>query len=200
VNDDALNTSSGSISGGWTLDITTSVPTITSFTPTSGSIGTQVVITGTSFTGATAVTFGGVATTSMMVDSATQITAFVPSFAVSGPIAVTTPEGTAASTADFTVIALSHGREVSLNLPGDKAKGMVTVKDEINICAARVPVKVQHLVDGSWRNVASPTTSASGAFRVGDVTDEGKYRALAKKVTLGGTDICRKAISPTVRQ
>lgn len=176
------------------------VPTITSFTPTSGEVGTQVTITGTDFTGATAVTFGGVNTISMTVDSATQITAFVPPLAVTGPIAVTAPGGTATSSTDFTVIALTHSRRVSLNLPGDKARGVVTVRDKVDVCAARVPVKVQHLVNGNWRNVASLTTSAAGAFRVGGVSAEGRFRAVAKKVTLGGTDICKKAISPTVRQ
>ena len=174
--------------------------TITSFTPTSGRVGTRVVITGTGFTGATAVRFGGVDTTSMTVDSATQITAFVPPFAVTGPIAVSAPGGTATSSTHFAVIPWVHRRAVSLHLPGDEAKGVVTVKDKVDVCRARVPVNIQHLVNGSWRYVASLTTSVSGAFRVGGVIARGKYRAVAKKVTLGGTDICKRAVSPTVGQ
>jgi len=79
-------------------------PTITSFAPTTGPIGTSVVITGTEFTGATVVTFNGT-TSTFAVDSATQITATVPSGALTGKIGVTTPGGTATSTADFTVTA-----------------------------------------------------------------------------------------------
>jgi uncharacterized delta-60 repeat protein len=69
-------------------------PTVTSFTPTSGATGTTVTITGTNFTGASAVSFGGTAAASFNVVSATQITAVVGSGA-SGSVSVTTPGGTA---------------------------------------------------------------------------------------------------------
>ncbi len=79
------------------------VPIIRSFQPTSGPVGTQVTISGAGFTGATNVTFGGVKAT-FTVNSATTITATVPSGAVTGTIRVTTPSGTATSAASFTVI------------------------------------------------------------------------------------------------
>lgn len=71
------------------------VPTITSFTPTSAGATTVVAITGTGFTGATQVRFGGVVSGSFTVVSPTQITAVVPSGAVSGNVQVVTPGGTA---------------------------------------------------------------------------------------------------------
>ena len=79
-------------------------PTITSFAPASGCAGTaSVVITGTNFLGASAVTFGGVPALSYTVNSATQITA-VPAVAGStGTIAVTTVGGTVNSASTFTV-------------------------------------------------------------------------------------------------
>lgn len=79
------------------------VPSITSFTPTSGPVGTSVKITGNSFTGATELTFGGVAATSREVVSDTQVDAVVPTGAVTGTIAVTTPGGTGTSSTKFTV-------------------------------------------------------------------------------------------------
>lgn len=79
------------------------VPSISSFTPTSGPVGTSVTITGNSFTGATAVAFGGVTATSYQVISDTQIDALVPTGAVTGKITVTTPGGTGASSGSFTV-------------------------------------------------------------------------------------------------
>ena len=51
-------------------------PTITSFSPASGAVGASVTITGTSFTGASSVTFNGSSAT-YVVDSASQITATV---------------------------------------------------------------------------------------------------------------------------
>ncbi|MBK9482453.1 MAG: T9SS type A sorting domain-containing protein [Bacteroidetes bacterium] len=86
-----------------TLNPPPSTPTITSFSPTSGcGNSTSVVITGTNFTGATNVTFGGIAAQSFVVNNATQITA-IPSVGNTGTIAVTTGGGTGTSIGTFTV-------------------------------------------------------------------------------------------------
>jgi hypothetical protein len=77
-------------------------PIITSFTPTNGRVGTSVTISGTSFTGATAVTFNGSAA-SFTVTSDTTIQATVPVGATTGPMSVTTPGGMALSPSNFTV-------------------------------------------------------------------------------------------------
>jgi hypothetical protein len=86
----------------------TPVPTVTSVSPASGPVGTTVTITGTNFTGATSVTFGGVAA-SFTVVSSTQITATVPSGVPAGvvDVRVTNAAGTSANTAadNFTVTA-----------------------------------------------------------------------------------------------
>jgi hypothetical protein len=87
-----------------TVTVSNNPPTITSFTPAAGPVGTSVTISGTNFTGATAVRFNGV-TASFTVNSATSIQAIVPAGATSGPISVTTPGGTATSASAFTVTA-----------------------------------------------------------------------------------------------
>jgi uncharacterized repeat protein (TIGR03803 family) len=79
------------------------LPSIGSFTPTTGPVGTTVTIKGNGLTGATKVTFGGVAATSFQVLSDTQVGVLVPTGAVSGHIAVTTPGGTGTSSGNFTV-------------------------------------------------------------------------------------------------
>ncbi|MDR6966765.1 autotransporter-associated beta strand protein [Flavobacterium arsenatis] len=77
--------------------------TVTSFTPTSGYSGTSIVITGTNFTGATAVSFGGTSAASFTVDSDTQITAIVGA-GTSGNVSVTSPIGTGIRTG-FTYVS-----------------------------------------------------------------------------------------------
>jgi IPT/TIG domain len=175
-------------------------PTITSFTPTSGAVGTSVKIAGTNFSGTgitgTAVTFNNVTATSV-VNSATQITATVPSTATTGKIKVTTSCGSITSATDFTVSTV-HSRTVTLSLKKHLvAKGMVSVGDGFTACAASVPVKIQRRVSGSWKNVGSTTTSASGSYKKKIKDKPGKYRAKAPKVTLNaGVDVCKVDTSP----
>ncbi|GAA1013812.1 IPT/TIG domain-containing protein [Streptomyces thermogriseus] len=81
-------------------------PTVTSVSPTSGPVtgGTVVTVTGTNFTGATAVRFGAVNATSFTVNSSTQITAVAPPGVAPGsvPVTVVTPAGTSNATVTFT--------------------------------------------------------------------------------------------------
>jgi outer membrane protein assembly factor BamB len=78
-------------------------PGISSFTPTSGPVGTAVTINGSHFTGATAVRFNGTAATSFTVVNDGQITTTVPTGATTGAVSVTTAAGTGSSSGVFTV-------------------------------------------------------------------------------------------------
>ena len=73
-------------------------PAVTAVSPTSGPLagGTTVTITGSGFTGATAVNFGSTPASSFTVNSDSQITATSPAAAGVGPVdvTVTTPDGT----------------------------------------------------------------------------------------------------------
>ncbi len=82
----------------------TNAPTISDFTPSSGSVGTSVAITGTYFTASTTVAFNGVAATNVSVTNATALTATVPSGATTGAITVSTSGGSATSAVPYTVI------------------------------------------------------------------------------------------------
>jgi outer membrane protein assembly factor BamB len=80
-------------------------PTITGFSPASGPAGTVVTITGTGFTGATKVTFGGVSA-AFNVLSPTTIRTVVPPLAQSGVVIVQTPGG---STESRTMFGIAMG-------------------------------------------------------------------------------------------
>jgi len=95
----------GTLFGGLPTGTTTPVPTITSFAPTSGTPSSNMVITGTNFSGATQVSVNSATVASFVVNSATQITATLSSTQATGKVRVTTAGGTAVSTADFVVTA-----------------------------------------------------------------------------------------------
>ncbi len=177
------------------------VPTIASFTPTYGPVGTSVKITGTNFSGTgfttTAVTFNSVAATAFTVNSATQITATVPT-TTTGPIKVTTPGGTATSPTNFTLSTV-HSRTVTLRLSGSlNAAGNVRVSDGFALCRSGVPVKIQRKVSGTWKTVRSATTTATGKYAGHLKNESGKYRAFAPKITRNSfADTCKQAHSPT---
>ncbi|MDQ0935157.1 IPT/TIG domain-containing protein [Streptomyces turgidiscabies] len=72
-------------------------PSVTGLSPAQGPVtgGTTLTLTGTDFTGATAVRFNGTAATSFTVNSTTQITAVAPAHAAgAAAVTVTTPGGT----------------------------------------------------------------------------------------------------------
>jgi hypothetical protein len=177
----------------------TAAPTITSFSPTSGPVGSSVTITGTNFTGATSVTFNGVSATFIVNSAGTKITATVPTGATTGPISVTTAGGTATTTSNFTVTT-PHLRSITLRLRGHLvARGVVSVEaGGPSTCVADVPVKIQRRSGGRWQTVGTTTTNDMGAYRKRIRDRAGRYRSLAPAITVG-LDTCNKAVSNRVR-
>jgi len=104
-----VTTSGGTATGpAFTVTDLPPVPTIASFAPPSGVVGTLVTIAGANFTGVTAVRFNGTVAAYTVVSS-TQITATVPAGATSGTVTVTTGGGTATSADSFTVVVPVRG-------------------------------------------------------------------------------------------
>ncbi|MDP4271898.1 MAG: IPT/TIG domain-containing protein, partial [Bacteroidota bacterium] len=99
----AYATNEAGTSYGTEVSFTTAPPpAITGISPTSGSTegGTTVTITGTNFTGATAVKFGSTNATSFTVNAAPQITAISPAGSAGAvDVTVTTAGGTSATSA-----------------------------------------------------------------------------------------------------
>lgn len=80
-------------------------PTVTSFTPTIGPVGTLVTINGVGFvdSGPDAVYFNGVLAPLQFTPSSSQLTVRVPAGATTGPITVTTTGGSGVSSTPFVV-------------------------------------------------------------------------------------------------
>jgi Carboxypeptidase regulatory-like domain/IPT/TIG domain len=111
----------GAVTSTSNFTVTTSpTPTITGFSPTSGPVGTPVTITGTGFTGASAVKFfNGVSATFTVTDDS-HISTSVPTGAATGVIKVTAPGGTATSSTSFTVTSASHPPHIMLIVDENK--------------------------------------------------------------------------------
>jgi uncharacterized repeat protein (TIGR03803 family) len=103
----------GTISGGgnefadgtvWTLDagLPAPAPAITVLNSTSGTVGSTVLINGTSLIGTSAVSFNGVSA-SFQVLNTQFVSATVPAGATTGPIKLTNLGGTATSTQSFNI-------------------------------------------------------------------------------------------------
>lgn len=151
-------------------------PTITSFTPTSAcaSSSQTVVITGTNFIGATAVTIGGTAAASYVVNSATQITATIGTGAT-GTIQVTTPGGSATSATNFTVNPLpaNPGNPTS-NSPQCNPPG-------VTLTRTGTPPAGETWY---WQTVAGGTSTANSAATF-VATTSGTYYLRAQNDTTG---------------
>lgn len=174
-------------------------PSVSSFSPLSGPVGTSVTIFGGNLAGASSVRFSGVAQPFFTVDpTGTLITAAVPPGATTGAIQVTTPYGTATSLSSFTVTAGAHERNVTLSLRKHLvAKGNVLVTDGYASCFQNMHVRIQRRISDHWRTIATDQTDADGSFthRLPDRT--GWYRARVIAVTLSSGDVCDGAISGT---
>ena len=101
-------------------------PVIVGSTPKWGPVGSQVTVTGSGFTGATEVAFGGpypgtAAVFDVVGDN--QISATVPAGATTGCIAVTTPGGRAMAVRDFLVSATTPPPQLSNFAPVEAPVG-----------------------------------------------------------------------------
>jgi subtilisin-like proprotein convertase family protein len=167
-------------------------PTVGDFAPVSGPVGTAVTVTGAGFTGATAVTFDGVAATDFTVDSDTQITATVPAGATTGRVSVVTPNGSGASATNFTVLVPSR---FTLKLSGLTNRvlalgewlGVKGVVRPADAGGGKVRLTVQQKRGGRWTKslAVERTLSPSGSY-------DWQYRPVRK-----GAYRIKSAIFPT---
>ena len=77
------------------------------FSPASGKPGDTVTLSGTSLQGTTVVSIGGQAALNVVVVNGSSVTAVVGPNAVTGPVSLTTPGGTAVAPGVFTILSTS---------------------------------------------------------------------------------------------
>jgi hypothetical protein len=163
---------------------------ITSFSPTTGPVGTVVTIRGTGFSAVTAVYLDG-KPMPYTINNDSQITATVAAGAQSGLWSVQTPGNRVWSDTQFRVTSPTHARMVSLTLSGHlKASGRVTVLDGYGACASNVPVVIKRYRHGRYRWVVTVSTGPDGGFRAPLRDKAGKYIARAKEIQLVNGQTC----------
>ena len=93
-------------------------PYVTNLAPSSGPAGTIVSVFGSSLTGTTSVTFGGVPAAGVTVVSSTEVNVTAPTGTGSVPVVVTTPQGTTSSLGapEFTYASVASGSAGSASL------------------------------------------------------------------------------------
>ena len=99
-------------------------PSISDFSPTQGTVGTQVTINGANFVGVSHVRFNGTDASNFNVVSENQIIAVVPANATTGKIEVVTPAGSVQSANDFVIEQAPAGEYlVRVNCGGGEYTG-----------------------------------------------------------------------------
>jgi hypothetical protein len=143
---------------------------VSGFTPSSGPVGTDVVIAGSGFTKATLVSFGGTSASPIVLsDSLIEVAA--PTGAKTGTISVTTPAGVGVSTTTYTVTTTATIHVESLSVEKAAAGASLVISGQGfasatsvtvgGIKAASMKVLSDHLIVATV-----PEGAVSGTVRV----------------------------------
>ena len=165
------------------------LPTLAGFQPARGPVGTLVTITGTNLSGATAVTWNGVALPDFTVASAAVLTATIPANAPTdqGQLTVTTPVGKATSTATFEVTPPAPATLRTGTMTGQggiASTGMLTIeRDAAGMEAVRFAANFRtdfhtgslgvYLAKSNAAIRSQRAADASNVVRVGTITRDG---------------------------
>ena len=129
------------------------LPTITGFSPSSGTIDVDVItVTGTNLSGLTGAAFNGTAATPSNITS-TSFNAVVPIGATTGPISATTGCGTISSTGSFTVIKPTIAQPTASVASGTYPTGFFT-----SLSCSTPDVSIYYTTNGNNPVVGSPFT------------------------------------------
>jgi hypothetical protein len=150
-------------------------PSVTGFAPASGAVGSQVVVSGNGFTGASQVLFNGTAS-KFTVNSDSQITATVPATATTGQIQV---NGLSSSATSFTVVPTiasftRDGTTVTIDGSGYAGVNMV--------CFSAIYCKAFTLVSSTEIRVDNVSTDTPGPISLRYRNADGSTGIIATSV------------------
>lgn len=149
-------------------------PKITSFAPATGRPNTNVVITGTNFTGCSAVLFGSVNALSFIISNNTTILATVPNNASTAPIVVSPPLNTifspAQSATSFkmlpTIFSFSPGLGASNTLITVTGAGLNEKSPHPDVTVGGGVVTTFGTISANTLTFNVPATAASGIISI----------------------------------
>jgi YD repeat-containing protein len=164
-------------------------PTVLSFSPTSGPVGTQITISGSNFSATISsdtVKFNGT-TATISSASTTQLVVTVPSGATTGTIAVTAPAGTATSATSFAVTSSSSKPSISSFTPSIVAAGgSVTISGS---AFDATPANDRLIVNTTVAAVPTSVTSSSMVLAAPSVGSGRIYLSTPGGATVSSSDL-----------
>jgi hypothetical protein len=129
-------------------------PTISSFTPNSGTVGTLVTISGNNLSNPTSISIGGV-NAILISASANSITALVMPGALTGVLSVTTAAGTSSATSNFTLSpSIAPNVQQGNNLVGTGNVGAASQGHSLSLSADGNTAIVGGFSDNNYQGAA----------------------------------------------
>ena len=205
------------------LSLTETIPTITSFTPTSGNVGSSITITGTNFaaTAANNTVFFDPIEATVTAASATSLTVTVPTGAGFGPISVTVANRTVTSTQFFlptysgldqtvTTGLLSEGISLTAgttlndvafgDIDGDGNPDIVVVNFGDNNVSVYRNLGTTGGINGSSfaAKFDFPTGTGPHSVAIGDLDRDGKLDLAVSNVTANTVSVLRNTATSGV--
>jgi hypothetical protein len=190
-----VTTSAGSAVSSTNFIVSTA-PLVTDFSPTASGTGSNVVIDGVNFISGMTVEFDGTAASSVVVTSSTQLTTKVPSGAGTGPITVSTANGSFTTSSNFVV---ANGAIITGFSPTFGNTGTIVTNYGVNLGTyTKVTFNgVTAVVNGygtGYLEVTVPTNSGTGPIEV--FTPQGNFTTSTNFTNFSGPVIT--SFSPVI--
>ncbi|MER2999647.1 IPT/TIG domain-containing protein [Pontibacter populi] len=172
----------------------TNAPIISNFTPSSGPVGTEITITGSNFSTVTAISIGSGAVTNFTKVSDTELKATVPSTASTGNIRVTSNQGSAGSSSNYTLV---NAPVITSFSPSSGPAGTEVVITGNNFTGANLlyigngQITNYSVISGTEIKLTIPPTATTGTFLVrtpnGQVNSSGQFKVTGAPVVTSFT-------------